>query len=71
MANDTSIPSTPPAVLEVSDDLINVRTLLTAQIKALQESSKKSRERSLVITKLQEANFWAGEGASISEAGQR
>ena len=43
-----------------STDLSNVRLALLIMIKA-QKAGPKSRARSLVITKLEEARLWAGE----------
>lgn len=63
MENESN-PSTPdskPSVIEITDDMTMVRCLLACQIEALEKSPKKSRERALVITKLQEASMWANE----------
>jgi hypothetical protein len=45
-------------------NLIEVRLILTSLIKAL-NAGPKSRARSLVITKLEEANMWANEGLRL------
>jgi hypothetical protein len=42
-------------------DLCNVRLVIMSIVTALNEGPK-SRERSLVITKLEEASMWANEG---------
>lgn len=44
-------------VLEVTDDATVLRTIITEMIVSLR-NGRKSRERSLAITKLQEAAFW-------------
>lgn len=41
-------------------ELTEIRVIIQSMIKGL-ESGPKSRERALVITKLQEANMWAVE----------
>lgn len=45
--------------IEISDDLTNIRVIIKEMVSALSKSQKKSRERSLVITKLEEAEMWA------------
>jgi hypothetical protein len=67
MPEETVQTPPPTSSLEINDDLLHVRTFLTAKIQALQASPEKSRERSLLITKLEEANFWAGQGAFASD----
>lgn len=47
------------AVLRPSADLTETLTILRELIKAHQNSSVRSRERSLIITKLEEAESWA------------
>jgi hypothetical protein len=42
-----------------SDDLTDLRVVIKDFIKAIESSPKKSRARSLVITKLEEAEMWA------------
>ena len=44
--------------IEPSDDLTDLRVVLNAYIGEL-NAGRKSRERSLVVTKLQEAEMWA------------
>lgn len=53
---------TPKGVVMNSEthDLTEVRTILTGLIKGMNEGPR-SRARSLVITKLEEAKLWAGE----------
>lgn len=46
---------------EIDDDLTNTKVVLAEMVKAHQNSPQKSRERSLLITKLQEARMWASE----------
>lgn len=50
--------------LDTMTDLSEVRFVLDTLTKSLQ-AGPKSRERSLVITKLQEAAMWAGEGLRL------
>ena len=51
----------PPKNINVkTHDLIEVRMVLRELIAGMNEGPK-SRARSLVITKLEEANLWAGE----------
>ena len=47
--------------LGITDDLGSTRFILEEIIKAHQGSPKKSRQRSLLITKLEEARMWATE----------
>lgn len=70
-AADNVTPSvTPePAPTSVSldtADLTTVRMVLGAMISALQ-AGPRSRARSLVITKLEEASMWAGEGLRLEQ----
>jgi hypothetical protein len=44
--------------LEITDDLTDTKTILDELINAHKNSPHKGRERSLVITKLQEARMW-------------
>lgn len=49
--------------LEINHDLTNIRVIVEACRDALiAPNAPKSRERSLVVTKLEEAFFFAGEG---------
>lgn len=51
-----------PEVINIeTHDLLQVRLILHSMIKAL-NAGPKSRPRSLVITKLEEAAMWANEG---------
>ena len=50
----------------IDDDLTNTKVVLWEMIQAHQKSDKKSRERSLLITKLQEARMWADEAQAQS-----
>ena len=45
--------------LEITDDLTDTRVILQEMITAQKKSAQRSRERSLVITKLEEAEMWA------------
>jgi len=47
--------------IAIDDNLTNTKVVLAEMIKAHQKSGQKSRERSLLITKLQEARMWADE----------
>jgi len=48
--------------IEISADLTYQRAILRLMVEALTApDAPKSRERSLVVTKLQEAHMWAGE----------
>lgn len=49
--------------LEITDDLIVIKVVIAELVSAL-SAGKKSRERSLVITKLEEAAMWASQGLS-------
>ena len=44
-----------------TDDITIVRAVLAGFVETMKASKLKSRERSLVITKLEEAFMWAGE----------
>lgn len=51
-----------PSVVNLdTTDLSEIRMVLMSMIMAL-NAGPRSRERSLVITKLEEARLWAGEG---------
>ena len=55
----------PLGALELDyNDLTIVRAILAGMIEGMQKGTK-SRERSLVITKLQEASMWANEGLRL------
>jgi hypothetical protein len=47
--------------LSISDDYTNTKVILNELIKAHGESANRSRERSLVVTKLLEARMWVQE----------
>lgn len=49
--------------LEITDDPTSLRSILEAMIKELRgpDGRPSSRECSLAVTKLQEAQFWLGE----------
>jgi hypothetical protein len=52
-----------PTQIEINADLTHVRCVIAAMVEALTASdAPKSRERSLVVTKLEEAAMWANEG---------
>lgn len=51
--------------LEITDDLTSTSTILIELVKAHKASNKKSRERSLIITKLQEAEMWTLEAGNV------
>jgi hypothetical protein len=53
-------PTAHQAALEITDDATVLRTILGEVIKALRgkDGRPKSRERAIVVTKLQEACFW-------------
>ena len=44
--------------LEITDDLTETKVILDELIRAHKASADKTRERSLVITKLQETRMW-------------
>ncbi len=48
--------------MEITDDLITIDKALEEMLTVLSQSTQKTRERSLVLTKLQEARMWAREG---------
>lgn len=50
----------------IDDDFTNTKVILAEMIKAHQSSPDRSRERSLVVTKLQEARMWADEALAQS-----
>jgi len=53
----------PPLQIEITADLTHIRCILAVMVEHLTEpNAPKSRERSLVVTKLQEASMWANEG---------
>ena len=56
---DTNAPK--QGAIVIDDDLTNTKVVLWELIQAHQKGDKKSRERSLLITKLQEARMWADE----------
>jgi hypothetical protein len=61
------MPDTPvQGAIAIDDDLINTKVVLLEMIKAHQGSPLKSRERSLLVTKLQEARMWADEAMAQS-----
>ena len=51
----------PKTPLEITDDLITIKVVIAELVAAL-NAGRKSRARSLVITKLEEAAMWANEG---------
>lgn len=51
--------------VEITDDLTTVRVILKDMIAAQKKSQKRSRERSLVITKLEEAEMWALQAQAV------
>lgn len=55
MPEETTQPKTN---LEITDDLTDTKVILDELIAAHKNSPARSRERSLVITKLQEARMW-------------
>ena len=59
MGTENNIPT--QGKCEINDDLTDTKVILWEMIKAHQASTNKSRERSLLITKLQEARMWADE----------
>ncbi len=54
----------PKTNLEITHDLTTIRVILQEMVKALNEGPR-SRERSLVITKLQEAEMWALQAQAV------
>lgn len=52
--------------IAIDDDFTNTKVVLLEMIKAHQNSADRSRERSLLITKLQEARMWASEAQAQS-----
>lgn len=60
MQSEISKKKTP---LEINADLTHVRCILAVMVEHLTaKDAPKSRERSLVVTKLEEAAMWANEG---------
>ena len=56
-------PSEKPVQIEINSNLTHIRCLIALMVEALTATdAPKSRERSLVITKLEEASMWANEG---------
>jgi hypothetical protein len=52
-----------PTQIEINADLTHVRILIALVVEALTApDAPKSRERSLVVTKLEEAAMWANQG---------
>lgn len=51
--------------LNITDDLTDIRCVIAVMVEKLNEGGKKSRERSLVVTKLQEASMWANEALML------
>ena len=58
MEQELMEPKTP---LEITSDLTTIGFLISEMVAAL-NSGPKSRERSLVVTKLEEAGMWAVQG---------
>lgn len=56
---DTNMPK--QGECKIDDDYTNTKVILMEMIKAHRNSPNGSRERSLLITKLQEARMWADE----------
>lgn len=48
----------PMMPLDINDNPVNLRVIIAEMLKALRETKTPSREKSLAITKLQEAQFW-------------
>mgnify|MGYP001565336748 FL=1 len=58
-------PALKPSVINLdTDDLTMVRCAIEVMVESLGKG-RKSRERSLVVTKLQEASMWANEGLRL------
>ena len=56
-------PSPMPTQLEITADLTHIRCIIAVMVEHLTaKDAPKSRERSLVVTKLEEAAMWANEG---------
>ena len=54
-------------VLEITDDPTSIKTIINEMVTALQSpGAKKSREMSLVVTKLQEAVMWLERDQALS-----
>jgi hypothetical protein len=59
---DPEVANTPKqGQIAIDDDLTNTKVVLAELINAHKRSGNPSRERSLLITKLQEARMWADE----------
>lgn len=68
-ATNTMVLAPPPAVIDLeSIDMTMQRLALKVMIDAL-KNGPKSRERSIVITKLEEARMWAGEAMMTDPPG--
>lgn len=66
--NETTIATTElksETLLEITGDSVTVKTLLTELIRALRAWPVQNRERSLAITKLQEAKSWMIESGAV------
>lgn len=49
------------ASIEITADLANIRAVIACMVEEINKGPK-SRARSLVVTKLEEASMWANEG---------
>lgn len=63
MSGNAITESTTP--VQISDGLTDTKVILNELIKAWTASHQKSRERSVVITKLQEARMWVSEAQAM------
>jgi hypothetical protein len=64
MADEQNTPKQGQVVID--DDFTNTKVVLWELIEAHKRSGNPSRERSLLITKLQEARMWADEAMAQS-----
>lgn len=64
MSNEQTAAPKPTNISLNTTDLAEVRLILNVVVDSL-KAGPKSRERSLVITKMEEAILWAGEGLRL------
>lgn len=64
MPSESPVNTTVRGPIEITDDLSTVKTVLSELIDAMNRG-RRSRERSLVVTKLQEAKMWAEEAQIV------
>ena len=65
MKVEMPISQTTASIVEITDNLPAAKLLINELTTALRNSASKSRERSMIITKLDEARLWVDEAMRV------